>query len=453
MVQSRIKRDLGSSPSARCAAVFCASIVCMAGAASAQQPAEDTRAARVAAEQQEKAKQLKPYEPNKAEVWVAKLEEQFITGSLHWHPFFTSAYAGGGFTLGAGYSTHVSSYNTIDVRGSYTFSGYKRIESEFVAPRLFGRRGRLSVLGGWREATSVGFYGIGTDNTSKDDRTNYSFKQPYASAMLDVRPRRKALVFGGGVEYSQWDQGPGDGSAPSVDEVYTPATLPGLDATVTYLHTQGTAALDWRTSAGYSRRGGYYGVTVHDYADTRRRLQLSAGRLRCDPASPDLPGRCSCSRCTAGSRRPTRSTTTPFPSSCCRRSAAGRACAASRAGGFATVHSLLLQAEWRVLVNGFFDMALFYDAGKVTARRVGPRPRRLEDRLRHRLPPAWPGWPHRCASSWPRATRGSSSSSRRRPRSKAGSCASNRLTVAFMGTLACRRARCRPHGRTEVLRR
>ena len=33
-------------------------------------------------------------------------------------------------------------------------------------------------------------------------------------------------------------------------------------------------------------------------------------------------------------------------------------------------HSLLLQAEWRVLVNNFFDMALFYDAGKVTARRA-----------------------------------------------------------------------------------
>ena len=32
-------------------------------------------------------------------------------------------------------------------------------------------------------------------------------------------------------------------------------------------------------------------------------------------------------------------------------------------------HSLLLQAEWRVLVNSFFDTAIFYDAGKVTARR------------------------------------------------------------------------------------
>jgi outer membrane translocation and assembly module TamA len=36
---------------------------------------------------------------------------------------------------------------------------------------------------------------------------------------------------------------------------------------------------------------------------------------------------------------------------------------------FRDLHSLLLQAEWRVLVNAFFDTALFYDAGKVTDRR------------------------------------------------------------------------------------
>ena len=44
-------------------------------------------------------------------------------------------------------------------------------------------------------------------NTSKDDRTNYSFKQPYASAMLDVRPsaesagprrRSRVLAVGSG---------------------------------------------------------------------------------------------------------------------------------------------------------------------------------------------------------------------------------------------------------------
>jgi len=34
-----------------------------------------------------------------------------------------------------------------------------------------------------------------------------------------------------------------------------------------------------------------------------------------------------------------------------------------------TATALLLQAEWRAIVNSFFDVALFYDAGKVTARR------------------------------------------------------------------------------------
>ena len=31
-------------------------------------------------------------------------------------------------------------------------------------------------------------------------------------------------------------------------------------------------------------------------------------------------------------------------------------------------NSLLLQAEWRIMVNRFIDTAVFYDAGKVAAR-------------------------------------------------------------------------------------
>ena len=72
-------------------------------------PPEDTRAGTIAAQEQQKATQLHTYEPNKAEKYVKKLEEQFLTGSLHWHPFFQNAYAGGGFTLGAGYLTHLGS--------------------------------------------------------------------------------------------------------------------------------------------------------------------------------------------------------------------------------------------------------------------------------------------------------------------------------------------------------
>ena len=350
-------------------ALASALILGLAAAAIAQQPpAADTRAGRIAATQAEKAKTLHPYGPNKAEVWVKKLEEQFITGSMHWHPFFDSAYAGGGFTLGAGYADHIGSYNTIDFRGSYTISGYKRIESEFFAPRLFGRRGTLSVIGGWREATSVGFYGIGTDNTSKDDRANYSFRQPYGSATLDVRPARRALLLSGGVEYSQWDQGSGDGTAPSVEEVYTPDTLTGLEAKVTYLHTQGTLALDWRTSAGYSRRGGYYGATIHDYADADDAYgfrMIGYEAIQHLPVFRDafvlsLHGRVETTEDKDGQA---------IPFFMLPALGGGSSLRGFTSWRFRDRHSLLLQAEWRVLVNSFFDTAIFVDAGKVTARR------------------------------------------------------------------------------------
>jgi len=352
------------------AALVAAASLCASSVAQAQTAAAggDTRAGRIAVEQQEKAKDLKPHAPNKAEAVLAKVEEQFITGSLNWHPFFQSALAGGGFTLGAGYLTHVGSYNTIDLRGSYTLSGYSRIETEFRAPRLFDRRGTLSILGGWREATKVGFYGTGTGNTSKDDRANYSFRQPYVSAALGLRPTRNVLFLAGGVEYSEWDQRSGEGTDPSVDEVYTPETLPGLGAKITYLHTQGTAAIDWRTTAGYTRRGGYYGATYHDFADrddTFSFRQVEYDVIQHVPLFRDawvlsLHGRVETTD--TGDNE-----TIPFymlPAV-----GGGSSLRGFSSWRFRDRHSLLLQAEWRVLVNNFFDTAIFYDAGKVTARR------------------------------------------------------------------------------------
>ena len=138
-----------------------------AASALARGQAEPTRADSIVADEQRKSGELTKYEGTRAEQVLTRIEETFITGTAI-HPFFESALAGGGFTLGAGYRHFVGSYNTIDLRGSITFTGYKRIEAEFLAPRVFKRRGVLSVIGGWREATQVGFYGTGTGTTSVD---------------------------------------------------------------------------------------------------------------------------------------------------------------------------------------------------------------------------------------------------------------------------------------------
>jgi len=335
--------------------------------AASQAPEPDSRAGLIAAEQAAKSQVLKPYAPNKAEAILDMVEEQFLTGNMHWHPFFDSAYQGGGFTLGAGYLQRVGAYNTFDVRGSITFSNYKRIEAEYRAPRLFNRRGVLSVLGGWREATQVGFFGLGTPATSSDDRVNYGFTQPYVGATLDVRPTRKYLVLGTGVEYSTWKTQEGAGKAPSIEEVYTPETLTGLGASPTYLQVFGSAALDWRDGPGYSRRGGYYGVTARNFADTDdvysfRQVDYEAIQhipIMRDAWVISLRGRVQTTYTDDGVEMPY----FMLPSL-----GGGSTLRGFQSWRFRDRNSLLLSAEWRVLVNRFIDTAIFADAGKVTRR-------------------------------------------------------------------------------------
>jgi Omp85 superfamily domain len=352
---------------ARLACAAALAVVLSPGRATADPQEPDTRAALIEQAQAEKALTLHPFTPGRAEQAVNQISDLLLTGGLHWHPFFTSAYSGGGFTLGAGYIRYLGPYNQLDVRGSVTFSGYKRIEAEFLAPRLFHRRGTLSVIGGWREATQVGFYGLGA-GTSEHDRANYAFQQPYASAVLEVWPMRSLFVLRGGLETTQWKQtGASGGSAPSVETVYTPATLPGLGAQPTYVHSQGTIALDSRTAAGYSRRGGFLGVTAHDFSDTQRQYGFDEVDYEAIQHIPILREAWVISLHGRAQTTYTKSNQ-EIPFFMMPALGGGPDLRAYASWRFRDRNSLSLQAEWRVMVNRFFDTAVFFDAGKVTPR-------------------------------------------------------------------------------------
>jgi hypothetical protein len=303
---------------------------------------------------------------NRAEKLFQRVDTVLEGGTLRWHPFFENAYSGGGFTLGVGHASYVSAYNYIDVRGSWTFSNYKRIEAEFVAPRMFNRRAQLSVIGGWRDATQVGFYGIGTD-TSVDDRTNYRFKRPYGNALFTIFPTRKILMLRGGAELTKWSQEPGEGSFPSVETGYTPATLPGLGAEVTYFHTQGGIGIDWRTSPGYTRRGGFYGVSLHDYHDADDTFGFQMVEYEAIQHVPILREAWVLSfRGRVQGATDKDGQDTPFfmlPAL-----GGGSTLRGYSSWRFRDKNSLLLQAEWRIPVNRYLDLAFFYDAGKVAPR-------------------------------------------------------------------------------------
>ena len=331
----------------------------------AQQTPEATRIEAIEQAQAEKLKSLHPYELSMGERLMNKVEDLTVNGGLHWHQFLDSAYHGAGFTLGAGYMHHVSPFNLLDVRGSYSILGYKRLEAEFIAPRIFQRRGELSVLGGYRQATQVAFYGLGTDS-SKDNRTNYLFSQPYLSGLVTLWPTRKLFMLRGGLEVTQWTQRPGEGSFPSIETAYTPQTLSGLGAKVNYLHTQGTVGFDWRPARDYARRGGLYAVTLHDYKDNDEALgfrQLDYEVLQHFPILREawaisLRGLVQTTMTKSGQE-------IPFfllPSL-----GGGHNMKGYESYRFRDRNSLLLQGEWRIMVNRFMDTALFYDAGKVAA--------------------------------------------------------------------------------------
>ena len=354
----RIQRLLGSL-----------AIAALAGGSAAPAFAQEEPATRQAVIEQEQAQKvplLHPYVPGQAEALMNRAETLLVKG-VKWHPFFSNAYSGGRFALGVGYAKALSAYNILDFRGSYSIAGYKRIETEFRAPRLFNRRGALIMLGGWREATQVGFFGLGP-NSVVDNRTNYLFRQPYGQATLTVFPTRRAFMLRGGLEFTKWTQLPGQGSYPSVETKYTPATLPGLGADPTYVHSQGTFGFDWRPSPGYARRGGSYTITFHDYNDPDKAFGFQLVDYEAIQHIPilreawviSLRGLASTAVDKGGQQIPF----FMLPSL-----GGGSNLRGYDSWRYRDKNSVLVQAEWRIMVNRFVDMVFFYDTGKVVARR------------------------------------------------------------------------------------
>lgn len=327
---------------------------------------EDTRSARIAEQQAEKAQSARPHDPPLVEALVTKIDEAFVSGHVRWHPFFGTAYQGAGFTAGVGYLWHVGDYDSLDPRVAFSLNGSKRAEVEFRSPRPFRRRGNLSVLGGWAEGVGQNFFGLGSANTSTADRTRFDFRQTYASATLDVRPTRRWLVFSTGAGYRRYEQRATGDSAFTAR--YPPTSLPGRGAVVNYLHAEGAIGLDSRPAAGYARRGGYYGVTARRFVDTDGPFsfsQIDYDAVQHVPVLRDawvlsLRARAATTYTGAGEEVPF--FMMPFLGD------------ATTLRGFSSMrfrdrHSLLASAEWRILINANIDAAFFYDTGKVAARR------------------------------------------------------------------------------------
>jgi hypothetical protein len=180
-------------------------------------------------------------------------------------------------------------------------------------------------------------------------------------------PTRKLLLLEGGAEWTQWEQRPGEGTQPPVESRFTPTTLPGLGASPSYLHSQGTVGFDWRIAPGYARRGGFYGVTVHDFTDRAEAFGFRQVDYELIQHVPILREAWTLSfRGKASTTSSKDGQEIPFfmlPSL-----GGGSDLRGFGSWRFRDRNSLLLQAEWRIMVNRYLDTALFYDTGTVARR-------------------------------------------------------------------------------------
>jgi hypothetical protein len=234
-----------------------------------------------------------------------------------------------------------------------------------------GRLGyRLNA--GWRDATQVGYYGLGMD-TSYDDRANFRFNEAFGEAEATFRPLAWS-VFTGAVAYDAYDTKGGEGGHPSIEQEYTSATAPGLGADPNYIRLTATAGIDlrptsgidYRPSAGYARRGGYYGVKYQNWKDVDDIYSFDQMDVDLIQHVPILKETWVLSL--RGRLQAVLNDDDTVPYFLMPSVGSGSTLRGYSSRRFRDRSSVLMQAEWRWIPNRTgLDVALFFDAGQVAS--------------------------------------------------------------------------------------
>jgi hypothetical protein len=319
-----------------------------------------------------KAAAVHPYEKDRAEKVFDWVMDSFLMSPQGFLPLVSSipkgdnVFHGGGIAWGGLYRGFLGDHAGWSAQGGLTFAGYKHVDVSADALHLAGDRLAVRVGAGWTDGSRIPFYGVGIDS-SQDDLTNYGVELGYAGAQARARPV-PWLVLGGGAALEDFSTKSGSGSAPSTETVFSPVTAPGLGSAPRYLHGSASAGIDWRPAEGYARKGGLYEVRYHHYGDTDDTYTFSRIDAEAVQHIPILRENWVLSL--RGQMQTTLDDADAVPYFLLPMLGSGETLRGFGAARFRDRHSMLLQAEWRWIPNRWvMDMALFYDAGKVTADR------------------------------------------------------------------------------------
>ena len=325
----------------------------------------ETRAAVIANQQLEKARDAAPYKPNRAEAILQRFEEEgfpFIGTPPGFYPALSSVYPGGRLAFGGGYRTFTGSSALLDVHALYSIATYKRIEATFRSPGHARGRIEFGARAGWLDAPRVSYFGLGSD-TVRQDGTAFRIRESYGEGTVSWRPLRWFELSTLGA-YEQYNESAGTGRKASIEERFTSATAPRLGEDPAFARSATTASLLWTATPAYSRRGGFLQFTY----DGRARVDGDGGfgiaRTEIVQHIPLLRETWVVSLRGRTDGVVGRGSNAPYfllPSL-----GSGSTLRAYQTDRFRDLHSVLLTGEWRWIPSRLaLDMALFVDAGRV----------------------------------------------------------------------------------------
>jgi hypothetical protein len=323
--------------------------------------AQSTRAETIAKEQAEKAKKLASEGPGEAELVIRRLLlSPLLSGGDGLYPWFGSVFGGSGMSIGAGFLKRLEKAAYFNVQSGISINASTMMRGTVGAPELW--RGMLLVEASaeWIDAKDVAFYGFGQQSAAAA-RESYTYSPKEVGGNVTVRPMRFVSVSGSYLNRHIGTQR--DASVFSQEEA------PGLDQDLTFDSPRATVAFDWRTSPGYSTRGGYYRASYErNHARQGLRYSFDLQEYEVVQLMPlvreqfvlAFRGLTTLTSADEGHEVPVM--LAPFLGS-------GSTLRSYRTRRFTDRNRLLLTGEYRWRPSRYLDMALFVDAGQVAADR------------------------------------------------------------------------------------
>jgi len=230
-----------------------------------------------------KRDEIRPPERTSVERGLFQIEDNYLierlaAGWRGFHPVFGGLPTGSGLGLGFRFIDDAvgeiyvdpDQPNRLDVAWGAvgSFKGYVVADAEVRYRNIGGSALGLSGQARFRRFTQEDFFGLGLA-TREADRTTYLFEDFEAGVEIFWQ-RPSWLRLGGGLARLDTNTGPGqDDRFPSVEELFTPAEVPGLVDQPDYWRTSAFAEVDVRDHPFHPRQGGSYALrwSLYDQRD------------------------------------------------------------------------------------------------------------------------------------------------------------------------------------------